>query len=308
MSKHFRQIPEPVGRPALVPYGTRLGPVHIGVTNARTALPVWRDLVGLTLIAQDEKELVLGAGNRPLIVLHVDATRPVAPRTSGLYHVAIHVPKRKDLARAIARLYAAKYRNAPTDHLVTETTYLWDADNNGIELTFETPERGVLVADSGDYYGLDAAGRRHSGREPVDLGSMFAELVEGESLRVPLPAGTRIGHVHLHVASLDRAMTFYTDVIGFEYQMLGRGFGMADVTLDYPPHILAFNVWNGEGAPQAPPGHAGLRWFTIEVPSAADLAAVTERLRIAGAPVQQRPGAVVTADPAGNELHVAVAT
>ncbi|MGD9739323.1 MAG: VOC family protein [Bauldia sp.] len=307
MSKHFRQIPEAAVRPALVPSETRLGPVHIGVTDARTALPVWRDLVGLTLLSQDEKELVLGAGNEPLIVLHVDASRPVAPRTSGLYHVAIHVPKRKDLALAIARLFSAKYRNAPTDHLVTETTYLWDADNNGIELTFETPERGVLVADTGDYYGLDAQGRRHSGRERIDLGSMFAELKEGESLRVPLPKGTRIGHVHLHVDSLDKAMAFYTDVIGFEYQMLGRGFGMADVTLDYPPHILAFNTWNGEGAPQASPEHAGLRWFTIEVPSQADLDAMKDRLAGAGAPLGEDAGVVETVDPAGNRVRISAA-
>ncbi len=141
----------------------------------------------------------------------------------------------------------------------------------------------------------------------MDLRSLFSELNEGESLAVPLPAGTRIGHVHLHVNSLEDAMRFYTDVIGFEYQMLGRGFGMADVTLDYPPHIMAFNTWNGEGAPQAPPGHAGLRHFTIELPSPADLDAVTGRLRTAGAPVAPLPGgAIETADPAGNRIRLVV--
>lgn len=304
MSKHFRQIPEIVARPALVPQATRLGPVHIGVTDARTALPVWRDLVGLTLISQDDQEIVLGAGGRPLIVLHPDAKQPVKARTSGLYHVAIHVPTRHALALAVARLFSAKYRNAPTDHLVTETTYLWDADNNGIELTFETPDRGVLIADRSDYYGLDREGRRHSGRGEVDLKSLFAELKEGESLRAPMPAGTRIGHVHLHVNSLDEAMRFYTDVIGFEYQMLGRGFGMADVTLDYPPHILAFNVWNGEGAPQAPAAHAGLRHFTIELPTAADLDKVVERLTAVGAPVTPLPSGIETIDPAGNRVRL----
>jgi catechol 2,3-dioxygenase len=306
MSKHFRQIPAAPVRPALVPQSTRLGPVHLGVTRAATALPVWRDLVGLTLISQDDREIVLGAGGKPLIVLHPDAKLPVKARTSGLYHVAIHVPTRRDLALAIARLFAGKYRNSPTDHLVTETTYLWDADNNGIELTVETPERGVLVADGQTYYGLDREGRRHSGRDAVDLGSMFKELKEGESLRVPLPAGTRIGHVHLHVNSLDEAMRFYTDVIGFEYQMLGRGFGMADVTLDYPPHIMAFNTWNGEGAPPAPPEHAGLRHFVIELPDEAELAKVVDRLRAAQAPAHPVAGGYETVDPAGNKVRLVV--
>ena len=302
MSKHFRQLPAAVYPPAQVPDETRLGAVHIAVTDKRTALPVWRDLVGLTLLSETGDELVLGAGDRPLIVLHADATQPVKPRTSGLYHVAIHVPARRDLARAVARLYSAKYRNAPTDHLVTETTYLWDADGNGIELTFETPDRGTLVADSGDYYGLDKEGRRHSGRGPVDLGSLFAELKEGESLREPLPNGTRIGHVHLHVASLEDAMKFYSDVIGFEGQMLGTGFGMGDVTLSYPPHIIAFNVWNGPGAPQAPAEHAGLRHFTIELPNADDMAKVAARLEAAKAPVRRHNDRIETADPSGNRI------
>ncbi len=307
MSKHFRQFPEAPVKPALVPSATRLGPVHIGITDATKALPVWRDLVGLTVLSQDDRDIVLGAGGRPLIVLHPGAVLPVKARTSGLYHVAIHVPARRDLALAVARMFSARYRNAPTDHLVTETTYLWDADNNGIELTFETPDRGVLIAERGDYYGLDRQGRRHSGRGQVDLGSLFSELTEGESLVVPLPAGTRIGHVHLHVNSLDEAMRFYAEVIGFEYQMLGRGFGMADVTLDYPPHIMAFNTWNGEGALQAPREHAGLRHFVIELPSATDRDAVVERLRNAGAPVTPLPlGAIETVDPAGNRIRLVV--
>src|SRR5690606_5159116 len=136
--------------------------------------------------------------------------------------------------------------------------YLWDLDGNGIELTFETPWRGELKSDGDMFYGVDTNGRRHSGREAVDLDSMFAELKQDEDLNAPLPAGTRVGHVHLHVDNLDKAMGFYADTIGFERQMLNRRFRMGDVNLDYPPHIMAFNTWAGEGAPQPPPDSAGL--------------------------------------------------
>ena len=78
--------------------------------------------------------------------------------TAGLYHVAIHLPTRKDLATAIARLFQNRFRNSPTDHLVTETTYLWDLDGNGIELTFETPWRGTLKSDGDEFYGIDTKG------------------------------------------------------------------------------------------------------------------------------------------------------
>src|SRR5579864_6512555 len=137
---------------ALVPATTRLGPVHIAVTEAEQALSVWRDLVGLTVLARDAEAIGLGTGERTLVVLHPGAKRGVVANTAGLYHVAIHVPTRKDLATAVARLFAKHFRNSPTDHLVTETTYLWDLDGNGIELTFETPGRGRLVTDLDNFY------------------------------------------------------------------------------------------------------------------------------------------------------------
>jgi len=232
----------------------------------------------------------------------------VVPNTAGLYHVAIHLPTRKDLATAVARLFKSRFRNSPTDHLVTETTYLWDLDGNGIELTFETPGRGRLVTDSDNFYGIDQAGRRHSGREAVDLDSLFGELMKDDPLDVPLPAGTRIGHVHVHVADLAAAMRFYAETIGFRRLMLNRRFRMGDVTLDYPPHIVAFNTWAGEGAQQPPPDSAGLRWFTIELPDEGSLAAAKERLATAGAPITETEGRIETADPSGNRLRLRVPT
>ena len=107
------------------------------------------------MLARDAEAISLGAGERPLVVLHPGALRGVVPNTAGLYHVAIHVPTRKDLATAVARLFAKRFRNSPTDHLVTETTYLWDLDSNGIELTFETPGRGRLMTDGDNFYGID---------------------------------------------------------------------------------------------------------------------------------------------------------
>ncbi len=290
--------------PATVAAGTRLGPVHVAVTDGERALAVWRDLVGLTEIGRDGETIRLGAGGQPLIVLHPGAERPVVRNTSGLYHVAIHVPERSDLARVAARLIAARHHNSPTDHLVSEAVYLWDPDGNGIEMTFETPWRGELRSDGDTYFGVARDGRRHSGREAIDVRGLLGALAPDDDITRPLPAGTRIGHVHVHVADLDAAMDFYSRVIGFPRLMLARRIGMGDVTMGYPPHIVAFNTWAGVGAPQAPPGSAGLRWFTIVVPSPADLAAMRERLKAAGAPVTEADGGIETRDPAGNRVRV----
>jgi catechol 2,3-dioxygenase len=292
----------------LVPDSTRLGPVHIAVTDAERALSVWRDLVGLSVLERDDKTIALGAGGAPLIVLETGAKRPVVPHTAGLYHVAIHVPTRKDLAIVIARLFARQFRNSPTDHLVTETTYLWDLDGNGIEMTFETPWRGTLITDGLGFRGVTKDGKAHSGREPVDLDSLFAELRQDENLDVPLPAGTRIGHIHLHVADLEGAMIFYSDVLGFRHQMLSPNFRMGDVTVDYPPHIIAWNTWAGEGAKQPPPDSAGLRRFTIRMPDAKSLAEMHARLGAANVPVANLGNSgIETTDPSGNRIRIDLA-
>ncbi len=294
---------------AIVPKGTRLGPVHIAVTDPERALAVWRDMVGLTLKSRTPTEIALGTptGKTPLIVLHPGAKRAVVQNTSGLYHVAIHLPARRDLAVAIARLFQNRFRNSPTDHLVTETTYLWDHDGNGIELTFETPWRGTFASDASGYYGITADGKRHSAREPVDLDSLFGELKDGEDLGVPLPDGTRIGHVHLHVADLTKAMEFYAGAVGFGWQMLSRQIRMADVVTDYPPHIMAFNTWAGEGAPQPLEGSAGLRRFTILAPTRAAFDEMRGRVARTGAKITDVNGGFETLDPSGNRVRVEAA-
>lgn len=299
----LQNIIEP--KPGLAPADTTLGPVHLSVTDGERALVVWRDLVGLTLLSRTSTEITLGAGGKPLIVLFPGAERPVVKRTSGLYHVAIHVPQRADLARVLARLFTARFQNSPTDHLVTETTYLWDPDGNGIEITFETPQRGRFVSDGRTYGAITADGKPHSGRDPLDVRSVLGELDPKEDFNVPLPAGTRVGHVHVHVSDLDAAMGFYRDLIGFAEQFQARTIQMGDVTLPgYVPHIIAFNTWNGVGAPQAPAGSAGLRHFQVDYPAGTDLAAARKRLEAAGIAVSETGSGVFTTDPAGNRIKL----
>ena len=292
----------------ILPLTTTLGTVHIAVTDRTKALAIWQDVVGLDLIAEHGNELVLGAGGKPLIVLETGATRSVVPRTIGLYHVAIHVPQRADLAQMAVRALQRNVRISPTDHLVSEAIYLWDLDGNGIEITFETPWRGTLGdPDKGETYAVTADGRPHSGRDPIDMDGLLAELGAEPVLQARMPEGTRIGHVHVHVNDLGVAMDFYRDVIGFAGFLLIDSFGMGDVGLDYMPHTIAFNIWSGPNASLPPAGAAGLRWFTINVPDAATLEGVTARLEAAGAPVLPIEGGIETQDPSGNRIRVLVA-
>jgi len=292
----------------VLPLTTRLGEVRIAVRDRERALAIWRDVVGLVIVEETADELRLGAGGKVLIVLELGAKAPVVPNTIGLYHVAIHVPKRSDLAQFVVRALQRRVRISPTDHLVSEAVYLWDLDGNGIEMTFETPWRGTLGDPESGSYATTADGRPHSGREPIDLDDLLGELGENPVLEATLPAGTRIGHVHVHVNDLERSMRFYRDGLGFGGLFIIRQFGMGDVGLDYTPHTVAFNIWSG--GPKAklpPPGVAGLRWFTVVVPDSDALKGVRQRLTEQGVALTDIAGGLEAPDPSGNCVRVVVA-
>jgi catechol 2,3-dioxygenase len=212
------------------------------------------------------------------------------------------------MAQFAVRALQRNIRIAPTDHLVSEAIYLWDADGNGIEMTFETPWRGHLGDPESGAYATTADGKPHSGREPIDLQGLLDELGPSPKLEASLPAGTRIGHVHVHVNSLEHAMDFYRDGIGFGGLFLIRSFGMGDVGLDYTPHTIAFNVWSGINAAQAPAGSAGLRWFTIVVPDENTLDDVCARLTHHHYEFTDIGGGIEVRDPSGNLVKVVIAS
>jgi catechol 2,3-dioxygenase len=292
----------------VLPLATTLGPVHIAVTDRAKALAIWQDVVGLDLISEAGNALSMGVGGKVLIVLETGATQPSVPRTIGLYHVAIHVPSRADLAQMAVRALQRRVRISPTDHLVSEAIYLWDLDGNGIEITFETPWRGTLGdPEKGETYAVTAEGKPHSGRDPIDLDDLLGELGPQPVLEARMPAGTRIGHIHVHVNDLHLAMDFYRDVIGFAGFLLINSFGMGDVGLDYMPHTVAFNIWSGPNATLPPAGAAGLRWFTISLPDAASFDGLITRLEKAGSTVERLEAGVETSDPFGNRIRLVLA-
>ncbi len=291
----------------ILPASTALGPVRLGVTARAPALAIWRDVVGLELLSEADGLLHLGVGGEELITLEPGAAHPVPERSLGLYHVAIHVPNRADLAQLVLRALQRRVRISPTDHLVSEAVYLWDADGNGIEITFETPWRGRIGTPEEGVYVKAADGRPHSGREPIDLDDLMGELGSAPVPQQHMPTGTRIGHIHLHVNDLDRAMHFYRDGIGFGGLFIMRRFGMGDLGLDYPPHTIAFNIWSGPAATQPPAGHAGLRWYQLVLPDTATLAGLRTRLDAIAAPYSPTPTGLDVHDPAGNLLKITVA-
>jgi catechol 2,3-dioxygenase len=283
---------------------TRLGPVELTAESLDRLIPFYQDFLGLRLQLREAGRAELGAGGEPLLRL---VERPGARRVrgaTGLYHFAVLVPTRRELARVIARLMERGYPNYPTDHLMTETTYLDDLEGNGIEVYTDTPEDGIFSFAGGRFEARDAEGNLRSGRDPLDLDELFRQLAPSDDLSAPLPAETKIGHVHLHVADLSEAVRFYHDGLGFDPMGVAPAFQAAFLSAGGYHHHVGVNTWLGEGAPPPPPGAIGLRHFTVIVPDAAEAERVRERLSARGTETAPYPGGFLAHDPSGNGVVV----
>ena len=282
--------------------GTGIGAVHIAVTDGQLATRFYRDYVGLTELPAQGPEIRFGAGGRELVVLQPGAERPVVQGTSGLYHLALLVPDRRELARVISRLGALGWDQYPTDHVMTKANYLWDPDGNGIEIYAESPEDGTMGFGNGTFVAYDKDGRPRSGRDPIDLEELFSHLGKDDRLEAPMPPETKMGHVHLHVADVKEALRFYHDLVGFD--IMGEVPGVGFVSAGGYHHHVGLNTWAGRGARQAPPGSAGLRRFTIEVPTKRDLDDVVARLEHGDVEVSETGGIFAASDPSSNHVQI----
>jgi catechol 2,3-dioxygenase len=299
------QAETPATRKESIAPKTGVGAVELAVTDGARAATFYEELIGLRRLGWTPHSIRLGVGDRELVVLHPGASTPVLPRRTGLYHLALLVPTRHDLAVVVRRLATSGWEQSPTDHVMTKSDYLWDPDGNGIEIYTETPEDGDWFFDDKlGFAARDVQGRLRSGRDAIDLNQLFSNLRGQERLDQPLPAATRMGHVHLHVSNLDDAVAFYCRLVGFELMGISRAIGMAFVSAGGYHHHIGLNTWAGEGAPAPPEGSRGLRDFEIVMPRTEEVDELERRLKESGAESRRESDALHTRDPSGNGIAI----
>jgi catechol 2,3-dioxygenase len=276
---------------------TRIGAVHLTVRDLAGLTAFYRDRLGFGVASMADGVARLGAGGPDLLVLRESAKAPRVPGTTGLFHFAILVPSRADLAEALARLIADRTRlSGASDHLVSEALYLPDPEGNGIEIYRDRAREEWPMAPGGGVQ-MDTLG--------LDLDDLLAARASAGEPARRLANGTRIGHVHLHVSRLAEAEAFYVEALGMDV-MARYGRGASFVAAGGYHHHVGLNTWLGEGAPPPPPGAAGLDHFVLTLPDRAALDGVVERLRAARAPVESAGGEIVTRDPSSNRIVLAV--
>jgi catechol 2,3-dioxygenase len=278
----------------LLPAALRLGAVHLTVTDLDRSVAWYQRALGLRVHRHEVGEAGLGAGGEDVLVLHEEATARPAGRHAGLYHYALLLPTREELARAAIRLGETRTPvQGASDHGTHEALYLPDPDGNGIELAADRPRERWPTPEEEFSRG---------GPAPLDLESLLG-TVAGEAPAAQVQPGLRMGHVHLHVGDVDAGLAFYRDVVGFGvWFVLGRS--AAFVAAGGYHHHLAFNVWRGQGAPAAPRGTVGLRHWTVVLERPEQVAEVRARVDAAGVAAQEVDGGFAVADPWDIALHV----
>jgi len=273
-----------------------VGAVHLTVSDLGRSLDYYRGAVGLAVLEEGPGRASLGADGRELLVLVEERGARAAAGYTGLYHFALLVPERAELAAWLA--HAARDR-VPlvglSDHFVSEALYLSDPDGHGIEIYRDRP-REIWEGKVGTTLTT----------MPLDVDDLLGVLDDPATEPFDgLPAGTAMGHVHLKVSSIPETIEFYRDVLGLDLTAQ-LGDQAAFLSAGGYHHHVGANTWESAGATAPPPGTAGLRHATVVLPDEPARADVVAAVESAGLPVDDQDGEPLVHDPSGNAFVVAV--
>ena len=275
----------------MLPAQTTLGPVALRVHNIEHMYAFYSQALGMRLHDQlADGTCIVGSDDQALVHLIPDSTARPAPRSAGLYHLALLYPTRAALAAQLGLYATLGLRlDGASDHGVSEALYLHDPEGNGIELYADRPQAEWPINN----------GQLAMVSDPIDLHAM---LHDAGDLQAPI-----MGHVHLHVGDLDVARQFYVATLGFDL-MQRYGHAAEFVSVAGYHHHLGYNIWRGKHAPPAPANATGLAWWQLTLPDVASLTAVQERVQAADVAVISADDAtILVRDPSGNQVRITVA-
>ncbi len=280
---------------------TTVGPVHLTIANLERSLEFYQQIIGLQVRQRSDSTAHLGVGGPDLLILTENPGATYLPGAPGLYHFAILVPTRHDLAHSLRRIIETRTAvQGFADHLVSEAIYLGDPDGLGIEIYRDRPAAEVPLVD----------GVVQMSNAPLDLNGLLAELADADAGWSGLNPQTTIGHIHLQVANIPASKAFYCDVLGFEISPAvdpRRPFpGALFVSAGGYHHHFGLNTWHSADAPPAPADALGLRYAVVQLPDQAALEQVAERVRAANIGLESSESGLLVRDPAHNGIMLTV--
>ena len=230
-----------------------LAEVALNVKDLESQTAFYHQLLGLEILNQSEKEVLLGAGGKSLVWLIKTDDISIPKQSYGLYHMALLLPTREDLANVFKHLLDLKIPVVGgADHGYSEAIYLEDLEGNGIELYRDKPVTVWDIREDGRIIGVT---EELSAQDIYQLGKEIEPFA--------IASGTRMGHVHLSVKNSREASVFYQESLGLEDKFtIPHASWIASG--DYHHH-LAVNEWGGKNLVRRKNGMVGLAYYVVEV-------------------------------------------
>jgi catechol 2,3-dioxygenase len=270
--------------------------VKVKVTNLQRSIGFYQDVLGFDILEQTSSTVKLTTDGKTsfLSLEQPENVLPKQERTTGLYHFAILLPNQTALANIVIQLVNKGIRFGSSDHLVSEALYLHDPDGNEIEIYRDrVPSEWNWKRDE-----VDMA------VDPLDFENLLKHATPDKPWQ-KMPAETVMGHIHLHVSELKKTEEFYVKGLGMD--VVNR-FGSQALFLSYGKyhHHVGVNTWNGVGAPAPAKNSVGLESYTLIFDNEGARNQVLTNLKQIDAEVLEENNHVITFDPSGNRIELAI--
>ncbi|MEK5331280.1 VOC family protein [Lysinibacillus sp. FSL W8-0992] len=264
--------------------------VEIKVSDLQRSLTYYKEIIGFKILQQESNRATLTADGKTalLTIVQPESVEQKTRTTSGLYHFALLLPTRRDLANIITHFRQSSVYFGASDHDVSEALYLRDPDENGIEIYVDRPENDWTWQND----------QVHMVTEPLNIPAI---LVEANGSWEGLPANTVMGHIHLSVSNLAAAEEFYTKGLGFDI-VTRYGEQALFISTGRYHHHIGLNTWYSEGAPKLGDNQIGLKSYSLRLDNEVQANKIKANLRQIGASVIDINGGFQTVDPAGNAI------
>ena len=243
----------PVARPLLE--SASVGAACLIVSDLQRSLDFYAGVIGLHVLSQTARSAQLGVAVDQRVLLELEqrpGVHALKGKRLGLYHTAVLLPSRAELASFAEHLYHSGIRAGSSNHLVSEAFYLTDPDGLEIEVyadrdRSEWPWRGSE---------LDAAVL------PLDWRGL---LMTPHSPWKGVPSETIMGHIHLYIGDLEKADRLYRTGLGMTLRTGSIPGALFLAAGDYHHHV-GVNTWAGQ-VPPAMDSDARLAWWSLKVPA-----------------------------------------
>jgi catechol 2,3-dioxygenase len=258
----------------------KIGHVSLNVSNLSRSLDFYESVLGFKRIGRPSRgKALLSVGDNNssylLELLQVNTTDANSgnlsrmnrsTRRAGLYHFAILLPERRFLADIFQNLSDKRdqkiHLDGLADHLVSESIYLRDPDFNGVEIYRDRPRSEWRWKDT----------QVEMATLPLNTIDLLRNATEKGWKE--MPDKTIIGHIHLHVSDIAKAMKFYYEILGL--QLTAAVPTASFFAADGYHHHIATNTWLGTGIAPASSESIGLNHFSIELSSKEELATLID--------------------------------